>query len=457
MEEVTNEKNLKDYPLPTFIKGTKIILNQMQKSIAQINIKDGTQGTGFFCKIPISENKKSYIYTLISNYHVIKDETEIGIKINDGKINQVLNIENNLKYINIEQDIIFIELNEELKDSIEYLELDENVMNNSNLNYVGKSIYIIHYPNNFEEEKVAVSYGLLKKIFDDKKYNFIHYSATDFGSSGAPIFNLSNNKIIGVHKQRSNNKEYNIGFFLYDSIKEFINKYLKKETIKNIKLEKKDKAFFQKLFNNGLIKDFINIKGYDNEHYNAFKFLCWSKNMPKDFSTNSNDWITAWHGTNILNLESILKYGLKPQDTKLDYGKFVPKTKYVPKKELVLGIKNWEKAIFASSSLFLASEYSTGNVYMESHNFEECYTFILEVKIKPKSFSVHKNKEIVDYMYSHFDDPSPIYKEENIYRIPNEKNIFVNSIIFVYDSILEDIKWSDSEKEREILRTEGII
>lgn len=179
--------------------------------------------------------------------------------------------------------------------------------------------------------------------------------------------------------------------------------------------------------------------------------------MPKDFSTNSNDWITAWHGTNILNLESILKYGLKPQDTKLDYGKFVPKTKYVPKKELVLGIKNWEKAIFASSSLFLASEYSTGNVYMESDNFRECYKFILEVKIKPKSFSVHKNKEIVDYMYSHFDDPFPIYKEENIYRIPNEKNIFVNSIIFVYDSIFKDIKRSDSEKEREILRTEGII
>ena len=105
----------------------------------------------------------------------------------------------------------------------------------------------------------------------------------------------------------------------------------------------------------------------------------------------------------------------------------------------------------------MASEYSTGNVYMESHNFKECYKFILEVKIKPKSFSVHKNKEIVVYIMSHIGGPYPIYKEENIYRILNDENIFVNSIIFVYESILEDIKWSDSEKEREILRTEGII
>ena len=49
-----DEKSLKDYPGPTDIKGIKIILRQMQKCIAQIFTTDGTKGTGFFCKIPLS-------------------------------------------------------------------------------------------------------------------------------------------------------------------------------------------------------------------------------------------------------------------------------------------------------------------------------------------------------------------------------------------------------------------
>lgn len=122
-----------------------------------------------------------------------------------------------------------------------------------------------------------------------------------------------------------------------------------------------------------------------------------------------------------------------------------------------MGIKNWEKAIFASSSLLLASNYSTGKVYIKSHNFEESYSCILEVKIKPKSFTIHKNKEIVGYMASHIDGPYPIYKEENIYRILNDENIFVNSIIFVYYGFLDKIRHSNSERERELLREEGFI
>ena len=79
------------------------------------------------------------------------------------------------------------------------------------LYYSGKSIYILHYPNYYEKDKVSVSYGILKRILDDKNYNFIHYCSTDYGSSGWPIINLSNNKIIGIHKQCSTNKEFNIG------------------------------------------------------------------------------------------------------------------------------------------------------------------------------------------------------------------------------------------------------
>jgi len=44
------EKKKEDYPIPIFIKGTEIILNQMKKSICRICKEDGTKGTGFFVK-----------------------------------------------------------------------------------------------------------------------------------------------------------------------------------------------------------------------------------------------------------------------------------------------------------------------------------------------------------------------------------------------------------------------
>ena len=42
------------------------------------------------------------------------------------------------------------------------LELNEN-----NMIYSQKSIYILHYPN---DKKVSVSYGILNKIYEEKKY-----------------------------------------------------------------------------------------------------------------------------------------------------------------------------------------------------------------------------------------------------------------------------------------------
>ena len=44
-------------------------------------------------------------------------------------------------------------------------------------------------------------------------------------SSGSPILNIKNNKIIGIHKEGSSNKQYNIGLFINEPIKEFIELY----------------------------------------------------------------------------------------------------------------------------------------------------------------------------------------------------------------------------------------
>mgnify|MGYP002626188431 CR=1 FL=1 len=71
--------------------------------------------------------------------------------------------------------------------SIEFMELDDDVIKGKNLDFIGSSIYILHYPVILESKKVAVSYGILKGKFLDKSYNFMHYCSTEFGSSGSPI------------------------------------------------------------------------------------------------------------------------------------------------------------------------------------------------------------------------------------------------------------------------------
>ena len=50
--EIIKEKELKNKPRAIPYECTEIILDQMKKNICKIKMKDGSQGTGFFCKIP---------------------------------------------------------------------------------------------------------------------------------------------------------------------------------------------------------------------------------------------------------------------------------------------------------------------------------------------------------------------------------------------------------------------
>ena len=68
-----------------------------------------------------------------------------------------------------------------------------------------------------KEINVSYGYGLKEK----DKNNIIHKCMTSYGSSGAPILNLSTNKVIGIHKSflksvHKDNKEdcYNLGTLL---------------------------------------------------------------------------------------------------------------------------------------------------------------------------------------------------------------------------------------------------
>ena len=90
----------------------------------------------------------------------------------------------------------------------------------SNKLYINNTIYIIQYPGG---KRLGVSYGILNGIYEDKEYNFNHLCSTEEGSSGSPIINIINNKVIGIHK--ASKKNYNIGLFINYAIEDFINKY----------------------------------------------------------------------------------------------------------------------------------------------------------------------------------------------------------------------------------------
>ena len=167
MSEI-KEKKLKNYPEMVSLESTEIIANQMRKNIFKICLKDGSKGTGFFCKIPFINNKE--LKVLMTNNHFINNlgMEKLIISINNDKEIRELELNNRIKYINKEFDIAIIEIKE--KDSINnYLELDENIMKkDSNLLYANNSIYILQYTGG---NKIGVSYGILQGIYEDKKYN----------------------------------------------------------------------------------------------------------------------------------------------------------------------------------------------------------------------------------------------------------------------------------------------
>ena len=206
------------------IKQRETISMQLQKSICQI--KGKLIGTGFFCYINY-ENKN--IPCLMTNYHIlddkyIKDNNKIEIRINDNKINIIINIEDIIyKSKKDEYDLIIIKLKEEYMKNINYLELDDNLFNESSLKEY-ESIYILHYLNG---QNASVSYG--KDIIYDPNYKYDIQYKCNIDSSGGPILNLLSNKIIGIHKgciQKNDGIKYNIGTFLKYPLKEINNNNL---------------------------------------------------------------------------------------------------------------------------------------------------------------------------------------------------------------------------------------
>ena len=230
MKEINKEKKLNNGIEPVSIEKTEKIINQMKNCVCKIYI-NGSTATGFFTKIPY---KNKMIKVLITNNHVldenaIKNNNIITYIVNNNEDDQksIIIDDKRIRFTHKELDVTIIEIDEEKDNIHDYIEIDNNIINNLELNkdkiiqkykdiYSNESIYLLNYMNG---KNVLVSYGLIIEINGDK--GIMHKCNTDNGSSGSPILSLKNNKLIGVHYGSLDKFQYNLGTLIIYAIIEF--------------------------------------------------------------------------------------------------------------------------------------------------------------------------------------------------------------------------------------------
>jgi len=126
-------------------------------------------------------------------------------------------------------------------------------------------------------EKVCVSYGIINNI---NNYDLYHLCSTDNGSSGSPILNINNNKIIGIHREGSINFNFNKGTFIKHPINDFISKNIFNIII-NENTSINNNQSFSKDYNN----DYI----YQNTSINNNKLYSTYNNFNQNNSINNSE------------------------------------------------------------------------------------------------------------------------------------------------------------------------
>ena len=214
------------------------ILEQMDKSFYKINEENGQFYFGCFFHIKTGE--KIIPVLLINKYLKFEEyKSQIDISIN----NQVKTIElGDTIYKNKNINISMIEIKDNKNYNINYLELDDTLKQKELENiYNNESIYIMQLNNKTKD--ILVSYSVMNNIFNSKFF-FKGKINEDFSI----IFNLSNNKLVGLFTKKS--KLYNQGILFNFLVDKFIDKYNIKINIK----EKNKYKYHQTLTNEILLK-----------------------------------------------------------------------------------------------------------------------------------------------------------------------------------------------------------
>ena len=208
-------------------------LPKAQNSICKIILEKGFC-TGFFCKIPYTEDNNLLLPVLITCNHALPIDAKPISKINivlNGE-NKTILLKNRKKWTDIYKDYTIIEIKENEDNIHNFLISDDNVFKNnySNENYLNQNVAIFAFKN--IDEQLGFSNGIIKKCYE---YYFSYTSITNKGCSGGCIINQDNDKVIGFHKgatKKGDNDGLKTGIFLMNVIKDI--KENKNELLSNV-------------------------------------------------------------------------------------------------------------------------------------------------------------------------------------------------------------------------------
>ena len=168
----------------------------------------------FFFKISLHNSLKIFLVLMTCN-HVFEEETlnrknnwiyiKYSIKIDDSRI----------VYTNINFHLTIIELRKnEYPDIDSLLEIDEEILKNKQIKDLNEtSIYLFHYLNG---QYTNFSFGTIKEI-EEYTYIIQNTCGTEKCSSGGPLINNINMKLIGIHKGKTN-KNFYLGTYIKPNI-----------------------------------------------------------------------------------------------------------------------------------------------------------------------------------------------------------------------------------------------
>ena len=179
---------MEDYPKPVTRQCHQKILEQMNITFCKIGLNEEI---GFFCLIKY-RNKKNIPVLIINNY-INNKEYKDKIKVIINNKEEFIEVED-IIYKNKDNNISIVKIKNNNKN-IKYIEIDDKLYEKeSEILYNKESIYIIQ---NIKDD-ILVSYGIIKEINDNE---LIYSGNINNNSNYSLIFNLNNNKLIGIHKK----------------------------------------------------------------------------------------------------------------------------------------------------------------------------------------------------------------------------------------------------------------
>ena len=168
-------------------------LPKAKSSICEIDIPNGF-GSGFFCKIPYTEDNNHFIPVLITCNHVLSKyiiKNNINI-ILDGQT-KIISLKQRKIWTDEKIDFTCIEIKVKQDKINSFFNLEDNVFTNDN--YLNQNVIV--YGINKNGRKLAFSNGKIKNRKDSK---FAYTCNTYSGCSGGCIVNQYNNCVIGIRK-----------------------------------------------------------------------------------------------------------------------------------------------------------------------------------------------------------------------------------------------------------------